>query len=166
MPKKQQDLKIQTVPISKLNPAPYNPRRWSAEAINRLKESIQKFGVVDPIIANNAPGREQMGIGGHFRLKVARDIGIASLPVIYVAIPEIEREKELNLRLNKSLGEWDMELLKEFDETVLADIGLYQRRVRWTTRRVRDCVVRNIRKASMGELQKRQKQALSAHRLH
>ena len=62
-------------------------------------------------------------IGGHFRLKVAKDLGFTKLPVVYVTIPELEREKELNLRLNKNLGEWDLDLLKEFDEAILADIG-------------------------------------------
>ncbi len=116
-------LKIQTVRITDLNAAPYNPRKWSEEAIEQLKESIKRFGVVDPILANNASGRENVVIGGHFRLKVAKDLGFTELPVVYVTIPELEREKELNLRLNKNLGEWDLELLKEFNEAILADIG-------------------------------------------
>lgn len=40
-----------------------------------------------------------------------------------MTIPELEREKELNLRLNKNLGEWDTDLLKEFDEAILSDTG-------------------------------------------
>lgn len=35
----------------------------------------------------------------------------------------MEREKELNLRLNKNLGEWDTDLLKEFDGSILSDTG-------------------------------------------
>lgn len=42
---------------------------------------------------------------------------------MYVDIPDIEREKELNLRLNKNVGQSDYELLAEFDETLLADVG-------------------------------------------
>lgn len=38
-------------------------------------------------------------------------------------IPNESREKELNLRLNKALGDWDFELLAKFDETLLTDIG-------------------------------------------
>ena len=64
-----------------------------------------------------------MVIGGHFRLKVAKDLGYTEIPVVYVDIPDIEKEKELNIRLNKNLGEWDYELLANFDESILTDIG-------------------------------------------
>ena len=116
-------LQIQTIKIDELNPALYNPRRWSEDAVEQLRESISRFGIVDPVLVNDAPGRENIVIGGHFRLKVAKDLGFTELPVEYVTIPELEREKELNLRLNKNLGEWDLDLLKEFDEAILADIG-------------------------------------------
>lgn len=116
-------LNIKTVKISELNPAPYNPRKWSEEATAQLAESIKKFGLVDPILVNGAPNRKNVVIGGHFRLKVAKDLGYTEVPVAYVNIPELEREKELNIRLNKNLGDWDYKLLAEFDETLLADIG-------------------------------------------
>lgn len=117
------NLNIKTIKISKLNPAPYNPRKWSKEATAQLAESIKRFGMVDPILVNQAAGRENIVIGGHFRLKVAKDLGYAEVPVAYVNIPEVEREKELNIRLNKNLGDWDYELLAEFDESLLSEIG-------------------------------------------
>jgi len=120
---KQEQLKIQTVKISELNPATYNPRKWSDEAIAGLKESIQRFGLVDPILVNSAENRKNVVIGGHFRLKVAKGLGITEVPVVYVNIPDEAKEKELNLRLNKNIGEFDFELLAEFDEALLADIG-------------------------------------------
>lgn len=119
----KQDQKIHTIKITELNPAPYNPRRWSDVAVTHLKESVRRFGLVDPILVNNAPNRKNVVIGGHFRLKVAKELGIKEVPVIYVGISDIEREKELNLRLNRNLGEWDYNLLAEFDESLLSDIG-------------------------------------------
>lgn len=109
--------------IEELNPAPYNPRKWSEEAVAQLTDSIKSFGLVDPILVNSSPDRKNVVIGGHFRLKVAKDLGIKKVPVVYVDIPDIEREKELNVRLNKNLGDWDYELLAEFDETLLSTIG-------------------------------------------
>lgn len=114
---------IEQVKIDQLNPADYNPRKWSTEATESLRESINKFGLVDPIIVNKAPGRLNVVIGGHFRLKVARDLGYKEIPVVYVNIPDIEREKELNLRLNKNVGAWDWDLLAKFDETFLSTVG-------------------------------------------
>ncbi len=114
---------IQSVSIKELNPAPYNPRKWSEDATAQLTESIKRFGLVDPILVNGAPERKNVVVGGHFRLKVAKSLGFKEIPVVYVNIPELEREKELNIRLNKNLGDWDYELLAKFDESILTDIG-------------------------------------------
>lgn len=117
--------KIETVlvKISDLIPSEYNPRRWNKEQVEQLKESIKRFGIVDPVIANIADNRRNIVIGGHFRLEVAKQLGYGEIPVVYVNIPEIEREKELNIRLNKNQGEFDYDLLAKFDENLLKDIG-------------------------------------------
>lgn len=120
---KSHDLKIQTVKIKDLKPAKYNPRTWSEEATEQLTESIKRFGLVDPIVVNGAPNRKNIVIGGHFRLKVARDLKYTEVPVVYVDISDELREKEINIRLNKNTGSWDLSLLSEFDESLLADIG-------------------------------------------
>src|SRR3989344_4756550 len=117
------DIKIVPVKISKLKAATYNPRKWSEEAVAGLTASIKQFGLVDPILVNSAENRRDVVIGGHFRLKVAKDLGYKKIPVVYLNIPDIEKEKELNLRLNKNLGEWDFKLLADFDENLLATIG-------------------------------------------
>jgi len=119
----QNNLTVTYQKVSSLNPAPYNPRKWSEAAIKQLTESIQKFGFVDAILVNSAENRKNIVIGGHFRLKVAKDLGIKDVPVVYIDIPDKAKEKELNIRLNKNLGDWDFEMLAEFDETLLSGIG-------------------------------------------
>ena len=120
---KGQELHMMYVPIDELKPAEYNPRSWSDEATNQLKESLTRFGLVDACVVNKAPGRENIVIGGHFRLKVAKELGYTEVPVVYVNIPDREKEKELNLRLNRNTGEWDFNLLKQFDIDLLLDVG-------------------------------------------
>lgn len=114
---------IVQVPINDLKAADYNPRRWQREQVQQLKESIQKFGMVDAIIANSAEERKNIVIGGHFRLFCAKQLGFETVPVIYVNIPDVAKEVELNIRLNKNSGEWDNVLLSSFDINLLADIG-------------------------------------------
>src|SRR3989338_11570395 len=116
-------LDIVSVEVKDLKPSTYNPRTWSKDAIEQLKKSITKFGLVDPILANGAPNRKNIVIGGHFRLRVAKDLGYKSVPVVYVSIPDLKREKELNLRLNKNTGDWDWDLLANFSESFLSDAG-------------------------------------------
>ena len=116
-------LNIVSVDVKELKSAVYNPRKWSKEAIEQLKKSISKFGLVDPIIVNGAKSRKNIVIGGHFRLKVAKDLGYKVIPVVYVNIADIKKEKELNLRLNKNTGDWDWDLLAKFSENFLSDVG-------------------------------------------
>lgn len=119
----EQKLQVHYVPITELKPAQYNPRKWNENTTKQLMESIKRYGLVDPIIANNSENRKNIVIGGHFRLHVAKLLGHKEMPVVYVNIPDVEKEKELNLRLNKNVGEWDMDLLAEFDESFLTEIG-------------------------------------------
>jgi len=121
--KLKENISVHYVPTFELHPASYNPRRQNAEATAQLKESVRRFGLVDPIVVNVAPNRKNIIIGGHFRWKVAKEMGIKEVPVVYIRIPDIEKERELNLRLNRNIGEWDWNLLAKFDEEFLSGIG-------------------------------------------
>ncbi len=117
------DIVIHQVPIDSLKSAAYNPRVHTREALDHLKESIARFGVVDPAIVNSAKNRKNIVIGGHMRIKAAEELGLTVMPIVYLNIPDLEREKELNIRLNKNVGEWNWDMLADLDETFLADIG-------------------------------------------
>ena len=56
-------------------------------------------------------------------MSIAKELKIKKVPVVYIEIPDIEKEKELNIRLNKNLGDWDWDLLADFGENLLSDIG-------------------------------------------
>lgn len=119
----QDKIHIEYLATAVLKPAEYNPRKHDKEAEEQLTESLRRFGIVDPLIVNKATGRENIVIGGHFRLEVIKKLGYGTVPVVFVNIPDIEKEKELNLRLNKNVGEFDLGLLAEFDPSILSDIG-------------------------------------------
>jgi hypothetical protein len=116
-------LKIEYIPINDLKPSDYNPRKWDEKAISDLTESIKRYGLVDPLLVNSAPNRKNILIGGHFRLKIAKDLGYKEVPCVYINIPDVEKEKELNIRLNKNLGEFNFDLLAKFDESFLSSVG-------------------------------------------
>jgi DNA modification methylase len=114
---------IAYVPIETLKAATYNPRKISEGALHQLTESIRRFGIADPIIANSAPSRKNIVIGGHMRLRAAKAIGLTEIPIVFVNLPDIKKEQELNLRLNRNTGEWDFEKLKSFDPGILLGVG-------------------------------------------
>lgn len=116
-------MQIFQVKIDDLKEADYNPRQLTEYQHKHLKESIEKFGLVDPIIVNKHKDRQNVVVGGHQRLKIARELGFKEVPVVYVDL-ELEREKELNLRLNRNLGQFDYDMLaNHFDPEFLVDIG-------------------------------------------
>ena len=117
------NIKVEYVDINELRPSEYNPRKATKKEYEDLKKSIETFGIVDPFIVNSAESRKNVVIGGHFRLKVAKDLGFKQVPVVYVNLPDIEKEQELNLRLNRNTGEWDFDLLANFDGSLLKEVG-------------------------------------------
>ena len=116
-------MKITLIEINSLNPAEYNPRQINNKQYEDLKASMEKFGCVDPIIININPERLYTVIGGHQRLKVLQDLGAEKVPTVSVNLSE-EDERELNIRLNKSGGDFDMDILaNEFDIVDLKEWG-------------------------------------------
>ncbi len=103
---------IKKLPLSKLTPAPYNPRtelKSGDPAYEKLKRSIETFGYVEPIIFNERSGTV---VGGHQRLSVLRDMGVTEVECVIVDLDDND-EKALNVALNKISGEWDMDKLAE-----------------------------------------------------
>lgn len=82
--------------LDKLKPAEYNPRKISDAALKGLEKSIERFGLVEPIIWNKTTGNV---VGGHQRLKVLQLQGVKQTDVLVVTLNKKE-EKALNLTLN------------------------------------------------------------------
>ena len=123
MPTINQKLKIIQIPIDDLKSAEYNPRKADERQVEQVNASIKEFGLVEPIVVNSAKNRHNIIIGGHLRHRVAKLMGYKTMPVVYVDIPDIAKERELNLRLNKNLGQWDYDLLANFSEEELNKVG-------------------------------------------
>ena len=111
-------MEIRKIPIEKLNPAAYNPRKDLQPGdpeYEKLKRSIQEFGYVEPIVWNKRTGNI---VGGHQRYKVLLDMGMSEVDCVVVDLDET-KEKALNLALNKIQGDWDYlklkDLLQELD---------------------------------------------------
>jgi len=112
-------MKIEEIEIIKLKPATYNPRQINTKQYNDLKKSIERFGLVDPIIVN----KDNTVIGGHQRLKIIKSMGEKTIGCIVLDLNK-EQERELNIRLNKNTGDFDFDILSsEFDIDELVDWG-------------------------------------------
>ena len=113
-------MELEKVKIEELEPATYNPRQISTKQFNDLKESITKFGMVDPLIVNK---NSYTIVGGHQRYKICKQLGYKEIGCIILDLDK-EQERELNIRLNKNTGEFDMDILaNEFDIQELTEWG-------------------------------------------
>lgn len=116
-------MKVQNYKPNELIMAEYNPRQLTKEQHANLKDSIQRFGLVDPLIVNKNKDRDNILVGGHQRLRIAKELGIKKVPCVEVDL-SLDQEKELNIRLNKNVGEWDYDSLANFfDVGELMDWG-------------------------------------------
>ena len=103
---------IQKISVNKLKSAKYNPRqdlKPGDSEFEKLKRSIEEFGYVEPVIWNKRTGTV---VGGHQRLKVMKHLGHKEVDCVVLDIDE-NKEKALNVALNKISGDWDMPLLGE-----------------------------------------------------
>jgi hypothetical protein len=100
---------ISYVKPSALKAADYNPRMMTDKARAALKRGIETFGLVDPIIARKS---DHLVIGGHQRLHAAQELGLATVPVVYVDVDD-RQAAALNVLLNNpsAQGEWDFSKL-------------------------------------------------------
>ncbi len=85
---------IENYPVEKLSPAEYNPRKISKSQFKKLKESIQKFGIIKPIIVN---GENGILTAGHQRIKATKELGISEVPVI--KLEKIAKSDEIMFNL-------------------------------------------------------------------
>lgn len=98
---------IEKKKLAELIPAPYNPRQSTSKQEAQLKTSLEKFGVVEPIIFNKQTGYI---VGGHFRVRELTKLGYKEIECVIVDLNE-QDERELNIRLNANTGGWDWDVL-------------------------------------------------------
>ena len=124
-------LKIVSKKISELSEADYNPRQLTEKQHEGLKDSLEKFGFVDPIIVNINPKRKNVVIGGHQRLNVAKELAMYEVPCVELNLSKT-KERELNVRLNKNSGGWDWDkLANQFDLDDLLNWGFQEKEILW-----------------------------------
>ena len=97
-----------------------NPREATEKQVEDLIKSLAKFNLADPLIINT----DNTVISGNFRLKLLKEKEIKEIDVRVPSRTLTKKEAdELNLRLNKNVGQWDYDILANFDEKLLKEVG-------------------------------------------
>ena len=125
-------MKIVNYNPDKIISAEYNPRELTKDQHKQLADSITRFGLVDPLIINRHKDRANILVGGHQRLKIAKELGFKKIPCVEVEL-SLDKEKELNVRLNKNTGQWDWDSLANyFDAGELLKWGFTEDELQFT----------------------------------
>jgi ParB-like chromosome segregation protein Spo0J len=126
MPEPAPPKRIEMWPVERLVPYERNARTHSQEQIAQIQASIQEFGFTNPILVDGEDGI----LAGHGRLAAAKDMGLASVPVIVLDHLSAEQRRayviaDNQLALNAG---WDVDILQgevmalshvDFDLTLL-----------------------------------------------
>lgn len=105
-------LNVVYLPIDSLSPYEKNARKHQKADIEVIKESIEQFGMNDPI---GIWGKQNYIVEGHGRLLALKELGWTEVPCIRLDHLTDEQRKAYALTHNRSaeLSVWDWEKLEE-----------------------------------------------------
>ena len=79
---KRQEDRLMYIPVEKVDHNPYQPREYVIEEpLEKLRKSIEQYGVIVPIIVNRHSKRFTL-VAGQRRLQAARELGFKFVPAI------------------------------------------------------------------------------------
>ena len=116
-------MEIQTIAINKIKLNPNNPRLIKDDKFTKLVQSIKDFPEmlnIRPIVVND----DMIILGGNMRFKACKEAGLKEVPIIKASGLSTEKQREFLIKDNVSGGEWDWNLLQEWDSLELENWGL------------------------------------------
>jgi translation initiation factor 2 beta subunit (eIF-2beta)/eIF-5 len=129
---------------------PGNPRKMSKKQAEQLIQSLKKFNYVEIVVID----QNNRVIAGNMRVQALKELGMDN-EEIEVRVPNRplteEEAKEYLLRSNKNIGEWDYDLLMEFDENFLKDIGFDEKELSFLNIDVEDMLKDGFMKNQIAE---------------
>lgn len=116
-------LKIEYIPIEDLKPYENNAKIHTQEQIEQIKQSIQEFGMNDPI----AIWKDNIIIEGHGRLLACQELGFKELPIIRLDDLTDDERKAYTLIHNKLTmnTDFDIDILNDELENIEIDMSQF-----------------------------------------
>ena len=108
---KNTDVLVLQVPLSKIVPNPYQPRKeFESEALSELADSIRQYGVLQPLLVAPGKGDTYILIAGERRLRASIMAGLGTVPVI---VSEYTTQQIAEIALIENLQRKDLHYLEE-----------------------------------------------------
>src|SRR3990167_7672345 len=98
-------MEIENLEISKIKPYPKNAKKHPKSQIEKIANSIKKFGFNQPIVLE----KNNEIVVGHGRYEAAKLLGLEDVPVVRIDNLSEEEVRAYRLADNKlNESEWDM----------------------------------------------------------
>lgn len=105
------DVKVIRVPLEKIVPNPYQPRKeFEQEALEELSDSIKQYGVLQPLLVAPDAGGSYMLIAGERRLRASKMAGLTEVPVI---VSEYTPQQIAEIAMIENLQRKDLHYMEE-----------------------------------------------------
>ena len=105
------NIKVEYIKIEDLKPYSRNAKKHPKKQIKLIANSIEQFGMNDPI---GIYGKENLVVEGHGRILACKELGIEEVPCIRLDHLTDEERRAYTLAHNKvAESEWDFDLLGE-----------------------------------------------------
>jgi len=107
--------------IKNLKEAPWNPNQMDEATLNRLSESLSRYGMVEPLVVRPREGGFHEVLSGNQRLKVINSLGFKNVSCVVVNLSDPEAML-LAQALNNLRGEDNLVLKGNLFKTILASV--------------------------------------------
>ncbi|MFC1968147.1 ParB/RepB/Spo0J family partition protein [Chloroflexota bacterium] len=115
---------METVDISttKLRPAPWNPNQMDERMMECLRESISRYGLVEPLVVRPLEDSLYEILSGNQRLRVLQGMDLRSVPCVVVELNDT-KAMLLAQALNGLRGEDDLALKGALLKEILSSVS-------------------------------------------
>lgn len=109
-PSQKEDEVVKEIPINELRPNPYQPReKFSNEAIEELRASIETFGVLQPLIVRQSIKGYEIVVGER-RYRASKEAGLTTIPAV---VKKLTDRKMMEIALIENLQRENLNPIEE-----------------------------------------------------
>lgn len=126
---KNDEVKLQYIPVSYIKPNPYQPRRdFNKKALEELSESIKAYGVIQPISVRQIKEDSYELIAGERRLRASKMAELQAIPALVV---EYRDKESAIVALVENLQREDLNFIEEAEgySNLILDHGFTQQEI-------------------------------------
>ncbi len=114
-------MKTVDISLTKLRPAPWNPNQMDETMMERLRESISRYGLVEPLVVRPLDDSLYEVLSGNQRFRVLQSMDLKSVPCVVVELNDT-RAMLLAQALNGLRGEDDLALKGALLKEILSSV--------------------------------------------